>query len=410
MSNTFNITNSRGSVSIEFPQAYLPSLSLTNVVFHQKQRSHDVVVFSFSGYNNSTISQLIYGSPIKMLLKSNGVSDTFFGYVHHVSTSNNKTAHSMTVTCVGASYVLAEKNQKTWSNTTAANVVKDVCLNAGLNVDLEPTTREYQNISQNGLSSWQLLNKLADENGFVLKAVGTTIQFVSRNTAESFYRPLSQILTRTGKNYPNGSVSANMRVFRPKAGAYTPEMSGEASNKTIGYLDQNTGEIVTLTKSNDSLSNSNPNIIFNSYLSSTASSAGEAGALLDAEIEKSRFIYTADAEVTGITSLSPEKLVYVDDGGKEYSGYWTILEATHVFDFGTPFTTALILGTDSLGSAKNGVTESPNSSYFTVNHTAMSSISYPYADPVLEKYSVANGSSGVVLKDFRWTAAVRRHA
>jgi hypothetical protein len=71
--------------------------------------------------------------------------------------------------------------------------------------------------------------------------------------------------------------------------------------------------------------------------------------------ERNSFPYRAEATLLGNTSLRPDMPVFLDGIGEPYSGYWTVLEATHIFEEKTrgvhTYTTEVVVGTDSLGEA-----------------------------------------------------------
>lgn len=69
------------------------------------------------------------------------------------------------------------------------------------------------------------------------------------------------------------------------------------------------------------------------------------------------FPYRAEVEVLGNTELKPMMPVYLEGLGRDYSGYWIVLETTHIIT-NAVYTTKMTVGVDSLGTAnvwKDGV-------------------------------------------------------
>lgn len=165
----------------EFPKLGDIELTLIGAELFQSINSHDVLVLYFKGkpFLDSTI--ITSGDPIKFSWNTGPNVSVFNGYVYDVDPTSTTAANNTTVTCVSASYVMKDTNQEIYKNTTADAIVQKICKKNGLNSVTERHPRIHEQVVQAGQSDWQVLQRLALQCGFALRAENTTVYFLSKD-------------------------------------------------------------------------------------------------------------------------------------------------------------------------------------------------------------------------------------
>jgi len=88
----------------------------------------------------------------------------------------------------------------------------------------------------------------------------------------------------------------------------------------------------------------------------SATTLADAKYIATDRAEAYRYKYRATAVIAGNSEVKVGQLVYLDNLQQGMSGYWTVLEATHVFGSGNAaYQLEVLLGTDKLGDVSSTV-------------------------------------------------------
>lgn len=303
------------------------------------------------------LSRVKPGTPIELTIDTK----KFVGYIHDVKSDMSATTNFTTVSAIGASYVMKQPNQTIYKNITASEVVKKIAIKYGFSYNIEPHPRVYPQISQAGLTDWQLMVRLAKQNGYFLIVDGTTLHF--KPLLKDFNDNIQE-----AKYFARGEVGFKNKdllyTFYPVIGETLSHAGADKSAVAVSGIDPITGEILKVVKqvrSTPTRKNSQTEL-FDKYATSVvASDFATAKYEADAADENSKFPYRAEMETICKGSLRPGMPVYVDNVGAEHSGYWTVLESIHKMEETSlnvmNFTSEFKLGTDSLGRVNSGSVE-----------------------------------------------------
>lgn len=346
--------------TVSFPTSFDQPDRIHKAWIRQAPYEHEFAEISFREWGID-ISRIKPGTPIKLTIHKK----KFVGYVHDINADMTATTNFTTVKAIGASYVMKQPGQAIYKNITASDVVKKIAIKYGFSYNIEPHPRVYPQISQAGLTDWQLMVRLAKQNGYFLIVDGTTINF----------KPLLQDFNdniEEAKYFARGEVGFKnqdlLYSFYPVIGETLSHSGADKSAVAVSGIDPVTGEIIKVvkqTRSTPTRQNSQTEL-FDKYATSTVASTYDTAKYeAEAADENSKFPYRADLETMCEGSLRPGMPVYVDNVGSQYSGYWTVLESIHEVTETSlnimQYVSRFKLGTDSLGRVnKSGVSEKPN--------------------------------------------------
>ena len=357
-------------VKIEFPDApssQQPSF-VYSVRFIQNRFSHEMAEVLFRDWNlpydvispNSLVRMTMY-SPLK--------KREFYGYVKHIKTERTPGKNFVKAILIGASYPMQQPKQKIYKNVTADQVVRQIAKQHKFYCYAEPHPRVYPQVSQTGISDWQLMNKLAYQCGYELRVNNTELYFVPTLWDYTKYRAEAPRFTMGSLGNIDGT---SIYSFELIAGETVEYDDARKSAIAIGGVDPKlkTPVIVTEPKRKKKTRKRQRQETFDAFdtitvAPSITAAKYEAEA---AEVRNNSFPYRASVTILGDPLLYPNLPIYLDGLGETYSGYWTILSVEHNIEEEElnrhKFTTTLEVGTDSLGTAiawtDNALITAPN--------------------------------------------------
>jgi hypothetical protein len=237
-------------------------------------------------------------------------------------------------------------------------VVETIAKKYGFSYKITPHPRVYPQISQGSMTDWELMVNLASQCGYFLRAESTSLYF--QPLLQDFDELVTE--TRTFSQIDAGFKSLTpMYSFEPLIGETLNHKGADKSAISVAGVDAATGNYFKYTKqrrAQTTRGNAQPEF-FDAHATHVVAPDYTTAVLeADSADEKSKFPYTAEAEVIGTAALRPGVPVYLENAGESYSGYWTILEVEHYVveeQLNVPtFTTRLVVGTDSLGATTSG--------------------------------------------------------
>lgn len=341
-------------LNVRFPDAPSDPRYVYSLTLKQNFYEHEVLEITFKdwGYGYDNVKP---GSPVEVTLNSTVDSRNFYGYVHHIEVDVTRKTNFVSVTCVGGSFPLKQASQGAYKNVTANMVVEELAKKHGLVAIAEPHPRVFEQISHPGLTDWQMLVKLAKQIGWGLRTENTEIYFQPLLEDYKTYRSQAPRLIYR----PSGTHFTGFYSFQPLIGDSITWDGETKAAVAVGGVDKTTKSALKTTKQKRKRVTRKfaQDEFFDRYNTDAVAPSLE---VMDYEAEaaelRNSFPYRAVVEVIGQTKLRPGMPVYLGNLGKTYTGFWTVLSAEHHYiekeRKAYVYTTTMVVGTDSLGSAQ----------------------------------------------------------
>jgi len=333
-------------LDIQFPTLDVPLYRAAEFTYTHARYEHEIADIYFADWN-VPYESISSGTPVSITLSGLGASRTINGYIHHIEPNLSPSLNHVKATVIGPSYILKQQSQRVWANATADQVIADIASDNGFSYIAVPHPRVYDQISQAGMTDWQLMVKLAKQSGYSLKSDNTTIIF----------QPLTQDFTDMRQNatyYVMGGLegkSTGIYSFKPLIGDSIPYADAKKTTVAISGVDRKTA--VDHANTNQSFITTTRALsvdpIFDSYHTGTVAPTFEIAKYeSDAADERNRYAYRGSVVIPGNPTILPDSPIYLDGVTPAYSGYWTVISSEH-FVKEEVYTTTLEVGSDSLG-------------------------------------------------------------
>jgi phage protein D len=341
-------------LTIEFPLAQVPPQRVYSFTLTQERYAHEVAVVKFRDWDIQ-YSTLRPSEPVRCIIRGKDSAREFVGYIHDVRPEISPGKKFVTVTLIGASYKLKQARQRVFENTTASDVVKFIANQNGFSPYVEDHPRVYDQVTQAGHTDLQLMTRLARQCGYSLRIENTSIYFQSLVSDYNRYKESAKTFTMREANSPGGST---LYSFDLTVGESVQYLDAYKSAAQVGGVDPNssTPSIVTNGQRPETLRETSRTELFDSFATEVvAPGYNQAVYEASAADQRNRFPYRAMVKIIGTPTINPDKPVYLDGIGKDYSGYWIVLSAQHHIIETSPniltYITYLEVGADSLGQA-----------------------------------------------------------
>lgn len=336
-------------INVVFPTLSVPPTRAYSLNSQHARYEHEMHTIRLIDWSVSYDS-ISGGTPVVVTIKGIGSTRTINGYVHHIQPDLSPDKNYVDVHIIGASYVFKQQSQKIWVNSTADQVVSDLAQQNGFSYVASPTERVYDQISQSGMTDWELMVKLAKQNGYSLKADNTTIIF----------QPLTQDFTDIRQEAPYYAMrgletrATGIYSFTPLIGESIPYEDAQKSSVAINGTDRNSAVSHSQVNQNATVKTRKKaaNPVFDSYHTRTVAPTYEIAQYeANAADERNRYAYRGEVVIQGNAAILPDSPIYLDGIGKDYSGYWIVLSVSHNIKGNKEYSTTLMVGSDSLGTA-----------------------------------------------------------
>ena len=347
-------------LTVRFPNALSQPLRVHRLSYRQANYEHDYARVLFRDWDLD-ISRIRPGSPMVITLDSK----EFVGYVHDVKVTSDNNSNFTEVGFIGASYVMRQSSQKTFYNQTGSAIAESLAKKYNFAYKVQPHPRVYKQVSQAGLTDWQLLVKIAKECGYFVRMDSTTLVFQSVTSDFEEYITETPVFSKVDAGFkPLNPIYS----FSPVVGETLGHEGADRSATAVAGVDPETGKFFKYTKPRRSAPTrqiSQPELFDRFSTTSVAPGYEIAKFSANSIDDRSRFPYIAEAEVLGTSRLVVGRAVYLENVGAKYSGYWTVLELTHEVVEDSlnmyKYTTVISVGSDSLGpSAQARFPQVPN--------------------------------------------------
>lgn len=342
------------SLSANFMGVQTFSLSPSHMTVTQKEFAHDITVLNMwaddvnaDSYQSGMPMSLTWGRPLS--------KRTFYGYVNHAQRITNtlsgaaRTArNSVTVTCVGASWLMNQPGTTVWRSQTADQIVAAIADIFGLSTDILPHPTVWPDIPMAGRSYWQFCVMLAKRVGYTFYCSGTQLVFKPRQV-----NPLN--LTAPVTIYDFKRSPSEFPIFSPVLGVNNPS-GGQLVNRLAANVDPRTEQTVYSaqvgTPTPTRLGNVVDSPIFNRTEHFTVDSQTQSDAKIVGSAQSNQMYLTASAKMVGNPRTSQGSLIFTSNANGSQNGLWFVSEATHTIDSDT-YSMDLCLGRDSMGATNN---------------------------------------------------------
>lgn len=339
-------------VGVSFPMAtsspkYVYSLELT-----QNRYEHETAKLVFKDWDLDYDS-VTSNSPMTIKLNGTKESVIFNGYVDYVKPCITPGENYTEVGFISASGNMRNQIEAVYRNITADQVVKQISTKYGFACYAVPHPRVYPQISQAGRSDWQIMVRLAKQNGYTLRTHNTEVYFQPILEDYTKYRAQAKYFSL---QYPESTLGTTIYSFDPIIGEAIDYKDSFKSAVAVAGVDKYSKSAIKTAKQkrNAKTRKKKKPESFDRFATDIVVNDPET-AKYEAEAADNRnvFPYRAWVEVLGEPSLRPDMPVYLDNLGETYSGYWTILGTEHRVieeEFNQyRYTTMLYVGADSLG-------------------------------------------------------------
>ena len=341
-------------ITVEFPETDVPLQRVVKFNLTQENYSHESVSIMFRDWDPK-YTNIIPGNPIRALIRSTGGVRVFEGVIHTINPKVSPGKRFVEMNAIGASFQLKQGRQRIFTDKTADEVIKQIATENKFSVYATPHPRKYPQITQAGHTDLELMSRLAQQCGYAFRVENTTIYFRPFLFDYVNYRDAAPKFTMRNANDPSGSTlySFNATIGDTlnygngyKAAMYVSGVdstSATSFSSVSSYYKKETRAIVQ-------------NELFDGHATRVVAPTEDvAKHEAKAASELNRFPYRATVLVEGNPTLRPDKPVFLEGIGAQYSGYWIVLSATHMISEESTnvfkYVTILTVGTDSLGSA-----------------------------------------------------------
>jgi phage protein D len=324
--------------SVTYPEFPSNTLQPYQIIIHQEERSHDVVILKYQIFSNFFFKALKTGTPVTFSWRNSPKNKgNFVGHVVKVKRLKAaQTQQELEIHCVASSFALKQTKNNTWKNKTASDIVKDIGKQTKLKTVVTPNSTKFSQISQYGKSYWEFLNELAFKIGYVMYVKDAVLYFQDidevidkqvgsiplLNFEEEFAPPFHSPIERT------------LDKFEPiVSDLIEDDDQPRKSNKLLSGVDPITAKIYGSKKtptSSRGLKKAQSEIIFDDNTSfDVTNSKMFADSLAKGKADRARMSMPAKFSGQGDARIRPYGVVEISGIDETVDGYWMVRSVTH---------------------------------------------------------------------------------
>jgi hypothetical protein len=326
------------SFSVEFPDYPTFGFSADSVTLNQKVNTHDIMTIAFTNFNLVMLKGLKTQSPVVVTWRtSNKIRGIFYGVVYGIRRTHAvQSSKEVEIICLGLTFLMKESRSGVWKNKSVNEVVSIVAKRNGLKSIVSGHPARYSQITQQGESDWEFLQKLADMSGYTIAVKEKTIFFQTIDEIVSDSIGGMPILYQEQTFMPKFSSfeEQTLDTFTPLYGEYleSPDLPNN-SYKIARGVDPIKGLTFTTTespKNKQQLRKTKPDPLFTQELTNVVVNTKEfSQSVAKAKATKARFNIPANFRSQGDPRISPNALVEVKGILGDADGYWLVHQVTH---------------------------------------------------------------------------------
>jgi phage protein D len=326
------------SFSVEFPDYPTFGFSADNMTLEQKINTHDVLTLEFTNFNVAMLKGLKTQSPVIVNWRtSNKIRGTFYGVVYAIQRTHAvQSSKEVEIICMGLTFPMKQSRSGVLTNKTISEVVSIVAKRNGLKAVVSGHPVRYSQITQQGESDWEFLQRLAEDSGYTIAIKEKTLLFRTIDEIVSESIGGMPILYQEQTFMPKFSSFEEQTLdkFTPLYGEYleSPDLPNNSFKITRG-VDPIKALSFTSTespKNKQQVRKSKPEPIFNQELTKVVSNTAEVSqSSAKAKAAKARFNLPANFKSQGDPRILPNSLVEVRGIMGDADGYWLVQKVTH---------------------------------------------------------------------------------
>jgi phage protein D len=337
-SNQKYSSREHNSFTVEFPDYPTFGFTADNITLEQRVNTHDVLSIEFTNFNLAMLKGLKTQSPVIVKWQtSNKIKGTFYGVVYGIQRSHAaQSSKEVEIVCLGLTFPMKQSRSGVLINKTISEVVSIVAKRNGLKAAVSGHPVRYSQITQQGESDWEFLQRLAADSGYTISVKDKTILFRTIDEIVSDSIGGMPILYQEQTFMPKFSSFEEQTLdrFTPLYGEYleSPDLPNNSIKITRG-VDPIKALSFTSTespKSNRQVRKSKPEPIFNQELTNIVVNTAEVSqSIAKAKAAKARFNIPATFKSQGDPRIFPNALVEVRGILGDADGYWLVHKVTH---------------------------------------------------------------------------------
>jgi hypothetical protein len=326
------------SFSVQFPDYPTFSMPANEMTLTQEVNTHDILTLKFSDFGLLMLKGLKTESPVIVNWRtSNGIKGTFFGGVYGIQRTHAVQASKESeITFLGLTFKMKDSKSGVWINKTVADVVQVIVKRNGLKAVVSGHPARYSQITQQGESDWEFLQRLADMSGYTISVRGKTILFRTIDEVVSESIGGMPILFQEQNFMPPFSSLEEQTLDRitPLYGDYleNPDFHNNSFKITRG-VDPIKAVSFTSTespKNKQQVRKTRSEPLFNQELTNVVANTKEVSqSVAKAKAAKARFNIPAKFQSQGDPRIMPNSLVEVEGVLEDADGYWLVHKVTH---------------------------------------------------------------------------------
>jgi len=330
---------------------------------HQQINEHDTAVIRISSTKLDWIKSMRPGTPITVTYWGtpstragwreglNFRVNIFYGYVNSVRLiSDAEGTYIRELICVAASRVFRKTEQRTFTDMSAAEIVKQIGAQFNFRVVTEQHGLRKGTVIQSGESNWKLMTRLAKQTGYTLRVEATTIYFLpirSMIVGKIYNRPI------VFRDYSFGEDRPNVESIDSWVGDTSDDPDNLTYTAQATFVDPMTGETQTESSTPDSMFTGgmrSKGAYIANVKNQTFFSRKEAALAAKGQADRGLMAIDVKMTVVGDPWIDPYRPARLELKDRNLSGYWLVKEVTHVFTKGdnASYVSNVVVSTDAV--------------------------------------------------------------
>lgn len=326
--------------------------TIQKITLDVHENMHDLATITFTGLIPKGVTDYI-GAPVYISISINESRFTeFHGYISFIEPVmetrkglvNNSPIQTAVVTCMGASFTMTSKKNRTWENITISQLVQQVADQYNYSFAVPNDSFTWKRLLQSQQSDWEFLKNTCNNAGYYVTTSNTHIHVYDPFKAFARQMPYVELLTVRGSQGDLQYAPGRIMEFRGIFGDITDE--GDVFKYTFIGIDS-AGTLVTADSSAEDFT-SLGELYERKYTSEVTTNVDSIEMLnrLTNASTKRYYPFNATVKVTGVPDPVPGSVVKVDNYNSYFDGYWLVRGVRHEITRSN-YMTELTIATDS---------------------------------------------------------------
>jgi hypothetical protein len=316
------------------------------------ENMHDLATITFSGLIPKGITDYI-GAPVYISIAVNETRYVeFHGYVSFIEPLmvtragliNNSPVQQAVATCMGASFMMTSKKNRTWENITVPQLVRKIADTYNYSFAVPNDNFTWKRLAQSGKSDWEFLKTVCNDSGYYITTSNTHIHVYNPYKTIARQMPYVELLNVRGTQGNLDYAPGRIMEFNGVLGDITEE--GDVFKYRYVGIDSS-GTVVTANSDDDEYTHFGKlyERKYTSEVTTNVDSIEMLNRLTDASMKR-YYPFNASVKVTGVPDPVPGSVVRVDNYDSNFDGFWLVRGVRHEVT-ASNYLTELQISTDS---------------------------------------------------------------